>query len=160
MSITGTDKRGRTNWTPQFGEWDGYTLRGTGYVGTNSKSFYQVRDKLCTAHAVIEAPGTWGVTTPLLAEWWMSLPVTPKNIATYRIIGHMDHTTYQNRGIQCLVELTFQVATPHVKFLITKNTTSPFSSLEILSGSNWSTYVSQFFGSYGAIVVNIEYEVN
>lgn len=160
ISIAGSDAKGRTSWTPVIGEWNGSGLTGVGYTGNSSRSFYTIDNNILTGHAILESLTSWGVSTPNLGEWWMTVPpIAPYNLTTWRPIGYMDHNTYINRGCHAIAELTFQQTTPYVKFLLVQNTTGPLTTLKILSNANWSQYITQFFGGYGAISVQFQYEV-
>ncbi len=159
ISVGGSDSIGRTSWTPTLGEWNGSGLTGVGYTGNSSRSFYTVRDGMLTGHAVLDSLTSWGVSTPNLGEWWMTVPMSPANSLTWRPVGYMDHNTYINRGCHAIAELTLQQTTPYIKFLLIKNTTGPLTALSILSNTNWSQYITQFFGGYGSISVQFQYEV-
>jgi hypothetical protein len=159
ISLAGNNSKGVQTWTPTIGEWNGSSLVSVGYTGNSTESWYMKRGRQVVAYAQLDSLTNWGVSSPNLGEWWMTLPVVPEATTTYRIIGRIDHTTYINRGFDAIAELTNQVAGQwFVKCSLYQNVTQPFTQLIILNNTNWSSYVVQFFGGYGSIRGYFQYE--
>lgn len=148
-------------WTPTIGELLSGVLYSVGYTAKSGESYYTVRDGICVAYAVFECTTTWGVSSSR-GTWRMSLPVTPDLMGTDRhYVGYADHNTYANRGMHAVCTLTSDTA----GYILFEPIEVPYAgsngprAAAVISNANWSSYIVQFFGGYGALAVTLEYKV-
>lgn len=143
-----------------IGRWNGVFFNSVGYYTSTSESYYRVRNS--RVNASIAFGGTaerYGDGTN--EEWFLvastnDLPVPRDLSATYRVYGYGTHSTFGGAGSDFLMEYVHNIAFGYVSFKFMIANQGFWSGLNC---GNRDTYIKQFFGTYGGISINLEYDI-
>lgn len=143
-----------------IGAWNGGGWYATGYPESTAESYYRVRNSRLNASIIIPETTTWN-TNLGAGEWHLvaneSFLPKPRDVsATYRVYGYAHHSTFGGSGSDFLMEYVHNLMSPYIvfKFLVANQ-----GFISTLSESNKNTYLKQFFGTYGGISINLEYDI-
>lgn len=143
--------RGSTWWYP------------TGYGGSTSESYYRVRNSRCNATIIFPETTSWIDNSGLATEWHLTIleadiPLPRDVSSTYRVYGYANHSTFGGAGTDFLVEYVHNPY-PGSGIVVFKFLVANQGYIQILQESNKNTYFKQFFGTYGGITINLEYDI-
>jgi len=134
----------------------------TGYDESTYESYYRVRNSRCDATIIIPSTTTW-TSNPGTSEWHLlaseaDLPIPRDVSTTHRVYGYAHHSTFGGAGTDFLMEYVHN-AYPGSGVLVFKFLVANQGYIQILKESNKDTYLKQFFGTYGGITINLEYDI-
>lgn len=140
--------------------YSGGSFAGTGYEYCNAESYYRRRNNVIHAQIQISSTNTW--STGLNGEWRLicdaAVMPRPKNVnAPFRLCGSAYYEVWgATQGTDFALEHIYNENATWVtwKFLVRGN-----GHLTILHENNKDTFLPGFFGVWGGMTINLEYEV-
>lgn len=145
----------------RIGAWDGTTLWGVGYDDSTTESYYRVRNGRLDAQIIF--PSTTALLTPPTASTFCVyasadyLP-KPKDLSSqWRVYGYAHHTNFGGYGSDLLMQYNHNMMGTGLvafEFLLANQ-----GSYQTLNNTNMYQVLGQFFGTYGGIAVNLEYDI-
>lgn len=146
----------------QMGAWDGTSMYQTGYSPSTGESYYRVRNGICDVSVVFPSTNMPPALTSSPAVWciWASsawLP-KPKDLSSkWRIYGYANHINFGGYGSDFLMQYDHNLlGSDYIAFEFLVANQGTYQSL---NSDNYYQFIHQFFGTYGSISVNLEYDI-
>lgn len=141
-----------------------------GYANSTSDSWYHNRDGVVNAQIHFATTTSWpnnsGADDTTWRLWlpWATIP-RPKNLqmpppagsSDYYPIGYAHHYVFGGRGSDFLIQCQYSYTYNNYWSATLHPTTDGITTT--LNESNKTYFMCQFFGTYGEIDINLEYEV-